>query len=108
MGFSYFLHSSFPNGALIGGFVGLVSSGASNFKKYREGKVETNDAGIAVGKEAVGTGLATGVATAAAGTFGHSLILMTGTALVVGVAVKYLWDAGLERLEEKRPETEAG
>ena len=105
MGLGYFLHSSFPNGALIGGLVGLISSGASNIKKYKDDEIESNDAGIAVGKEAVGTGVATGVATAAAGTFGHSIIIMTATALVVGVGVKYLWNAGVERMEEKRAES---
>lgn len=107
MGLSYFLHSSFPSGALIGGFVGLVSSGAANVRKYREGAIDSVDAGIAIGKEALGAGVATGVATAAAGIFGHSVILMTGTALAVGIGVKYLWNAGVEGLEEERSETVA-
>ena len=106
MGLGSFLHSSFPGGALVGGLVGLISSGAANVRKYKEGDIEPGDAGIAVGKEAVGTGVATGVATAAATTFGHSILIMTGTALVVGVAVKYLWDVGVERYEEKRSEAD--
>ncbi len=104
MGLSNFLHSSFPGGALIGGFVGLISSGAANVKKYREGDIEPGDAGVAVGKEAVGTGVATGVATAAATTFGHSILIMAVTGLVVGGAVKYLWNAGVEKYEEKHAE----
>ena len=104
MGIEYFLRSSFPNGALIGGFVGLISSGAANVKKYREGEIDSHDAGVAVGKDAISTGVSTGVATAASTIFGHSFILMAVTGLAVGVGVKYFWDAGVESFEAKRAE----
>ncbi len=92
----YFFRSS-VNSGVIGGLVGIITSGAANIKKYRNGNIDAADASIAVGKEAVGTGVATGVSAALAGTVGSSLIL----ALVIGVGVKYAWDAGVEKLEEK-------
>lgn len=46
-------------------------------------------------------GVATGFA-AAVGTVGHSLLLIGGTTLVVGISVKYIWDADVECFEEKR------
>ena len=99
--FGYFITSSFSKTSVIGGFVGLISSGASNIRKYREGEIEPSDAGVAVAKEAIGTGVATGVAAAASGILGHSLLIMGGTALAAGIGVKYLWDVGVERLEKK-------
>ena len=92
----YFFRSS-VNSGVIGGLVGIITSGAANIKQYRNGKIDAADASIAVGKEAVGTGVATGVSAALAGSVGSSLIL----ALVIGVGVKYAWDAGVEKLEEK-------
>jgi hypothetical protein len=101
MSFGYFLTSSFSRSAAIGGFVGLISSGASNVKKYKEGDTNPSDAGIEVGKDAVGTGIATGLATAASGILGHSFLLMAGTSLAVGIAAKYVWNEGMKRLDEK-------
>lgn len=106
MSFEYFLRSSFSGTAGIGGFVGLLSSGATNLKKYREGDIEPADAGIEVGKETVGTGIATGLATAASGVLGHSFLLMAGTSLAVGIGAKYLWNEGMKKLEEKRSITD--
>ena len=99
--FGYFITSSFSGTSVIGGFIGIISSGALNYKKYKHGEINTTDAGIVVGKEAVTTGLATGVATAASGILGHGLLIMGGTALAVGISAKYLLDAGVERLEKK-------
>ena len=92
----YFFRSS-VNSGVIGGLVGIMVSGAANIKDYRKGKINATDASIRVGKEAVGTGVATGVSVAVAGTVGSSLLL----ALAVGIGVKYAWDAGVERLEDK-------
>ena len=83
---------------VFGGLIDIISSGAENIKKYQKGEINAAGAGIAVGKDAIGTGVATGFATAAAGTVGgSSLLLMGGTALAVGIAVKYLWNAGVEK-----------
>ncbi len=98
--FGYFITSSFSGTSVVGGFVGAISSGAANFKKYKNGEIEPKDAGIAVGKEAVGTGVATGIGAAASGILGHGLLIMGGTALVVGIGVKYFWDMGVEKLEK--------
>lgn len=99
--FGYFITSSFSGTSVIGGFVGMISSGASNLKKYKKGEINPTDAGIAVGKEAIGTGVATGVAAAASGILGHGLLIMGGTALAVGIGVKYFWDIGVEKLEKE-------
>lgn len=92
----YFFRSS-VNSGVIGGLVGIMVSGAAQVKDYRSGKINATDASICVGKEAIGTGVATGVSAALAGTVGSSLIL----ALAIGISVKYAWDAGVERLEDK-------
>jgi len=92
----YFFRSS-VNSGVIGGLVGIMVSGAANVKNYRKGKINATDASICVGKEAIGTGVATGVSAAVAGVVGHSLIF----ALAVGIGVKYAWDAGVEKLEDK-------
>lgn len=92
----YFFRSS-VNSGVIGGLVGIMVSGAANVKDYREGKINATDASICVGKEAIGTGVATGVSAAVAGVIGHSLLL----ALAVGVGVKYAWNSGVERLEDQ-------
>lgn len=92
----YFFRSSVNTG-VIGGLVGIMVSGAAHVKDYRKGKINATDASICVGKEAIGTGVATGVSAAVAGTVGSSLLF----ALAVGIGVKYAWDAGVERLEDK-------
>ncbi|RLA49278.1 MAG: magnetic particle protein [Gammaproteobacteria bacterium] len=92
----YFFRSSINSG-VIGGLVGIMVSGAANIRDYREGKIDATDASISVGKDAIGTGVATGVSVAVAGAVGSSLLL----ALAVGIGVKYAWDAGVERLEHK-------
>jgi hypothetical protein len=97
----YFITSSFSGASVVGGFVGLISSGASNLRKYNDGEIEPKDAGIAIGKEAIGTGVATGVAVATSGILGHGLLILGGTALAVGIGVKYFWDKGVERLEKE-------
>ena len=102
MNFLYLLSGSPVRGGALGGLIGIISSGATNLKKYQKGEINATDAGIVVGKEAISTGVATGFAAAAAGTVGHSLLLIGGTTLAVGIAVKYIWDAGVERFEEKR------
>lgn len=95
MNAAHFFFRSSVNSGVIGGLVGIMVSGAANIKDYRNGKIDATDASICVGKEAIGTGVATGVSVAVAGTVGSSLLL----ALAVGIGTKYAWDAGIERLD---------
>lgn len=103
MNATHIFFRSSVNSGVIGGLVGLMVSGAANIKDYREGKVNATDASICVGKEAVGSGVATGASVAVAGVVGHSLLL----ALAVGIGVKYAWDAGIERLEDQSSSLES-
>ena len=56
---------------------------------------------MGTGKETVGAGLATAFSAVAAGAVGGGLVVSLGTALVAGVAAKYLWDAGVELVEKQ-------
>jgi hypothetical protein len=100
MSAAHFFFRSSVNSGMIGGIVGTMVSGAANLKEYKKGNIDAAEAGISVGKDAIGTGIATGVSSAIAGALGSSIIL----ALVVGIGVKYAWDAGIESLEEKPSE----
>ena len=97
MNISHYFFRSSVNSGVIGGLIGIMVSGAANIKDYRKGKINATEASIVVGKEAIGTGVATGISAAVAGAVGSSLLF----ALAVGIGVKYAWDAGVEKLEEK-------
>jgi len=99
MGAAHLLFRSPVNSGVIGGLIGIMVSGAANIREYKEGKVEAADATIRVGKDAIGTGVATGISAAVAGPVGSSLLL----ALVVGVGVKYAWDTAMEKIEDNPP-----
>ena len=103
MNATHIFFRSSVNSGVIGGLVGMMVSGAAQVKNYKAGKINATDAGICVGKEAVGSGVATGASVAVAGVVGHSLLL----ALAVGIGVKYAWDAGVEKLENKSSSLES-
>lgn len=75
-------------GAVVGGTVAT----AKDMKRVKEGEMTKTEAAADIGKEAVGTGLATAAGVAVTGLFGIGGLL--GIVSIVGVAsgTKYLWD----------------
>ena len=86
---------------ILGGIVGGAAALAKNARLLQDKKVSRTDAAIDTGKETVGAGLATAFSAVAAGAVGGGLAVSLGTALVAGVAAKYLWDAGVELVEKE-------
>ncbi len=89
--------SNLPVGAvtamgLVGAMLGGVAAAARDLRATRDGTMTRNEAMGDVVKEAVGTGLATAVGTAAGGLVFRNGALALATMAVVGVGTKYLYD----------------
>lgn len=76
-------------GAVVGGSV----AAAKDFKRVSNGEMTKGEAAADIGKEAVGTGLATAAGVAVTGLFG--LTGLIGIASIVGVSAgaKYVWNS---------------
>ncbi|THB63319.1 MAG: hypothetical protein D6E12_17245 [Desulfovibrio sp.] len=76
----------------VGAVVGGTVAAARDFKLVKEGEMTRGEAAVDVGKEAVGTGLATATGVAVVGALGVGGLL--GLAGIMGVAAgtKYLWN----------------
>jgi len=85
-----------PAATTAAGSVGVVVGGtvaaAKDFKRVSEGEMTKGEAAADIGKEAVGTGLATAAGVAVTGALGITGLL--GLASIVGVSAgaKYLWN----------------
>lgn len=76
----------------VGAVVGGTVAAAKDMKRVSEGEMTKGEAAADIGKEAVGTGLATAAGVAVTGALGITGLL--GLASIVGVSAgaKYLWN----------------
>lgn len=91
-----YLAKSVPGVGVLGGIVGGAAALAKNARLLQENRITKTEAAIDTGKETVGAGLATAFSAVAAGAIGGGLAVSLGTALIAGVAAKYLWDVGMQ------------
>lgn len=96
-----YLAQSVAGIGVLGGIVGGAATLAKNARLLQDKKISPTEAAIDTGKETVGAGVATAFSAVAAGAVGGGLVISLGTALVAGVAAKYLWDAGVELVERE-------
>ncbi len=96
-----YLAKSVPGVGVLGGIVGGAAALAKNARLLHENRITKTEAAIDTGKETVGAGLATAFSAVAAGAVGGGLAVSLGTALIAGVAAKYLWDVGMQVVEKE-------
>jgi hypothetical protein len=77
---------------LVGAMLGGVVTAARDMRKVSSGAMTRSEVAGDVIKEALGTGLATAVGTAAGGAVFRNGALALATMAVVGVGTKYLYD----------------
>ena len=77
---------------LVGAMLGGVVTAARDIRKVNSGAMTRSEVAGDVIKEALGTGLATAVGTAAGGMVFRNGPLALATMAVVGVGTKYLYD----------------
>jgi uncharacterized membrane protein YhiD involved in acid resistance len=77
---------------LVGAMLGGVVTAARDMRDVRAGTMTRSDLTGDVLKEAVGTGLATAVGTAAGAAFFRNGALALATMAAVGIGTKYLYD----------------
>ena len=77
---------------LVGAMLGGVVTAARDMRDVRAGTMDRGELLGDVVKEAVGTGLATAVGTAAGGAVFRNGALALATMAVVGIGTKYLYD----------------
>ena len=86
------------------GVLGAVITGtnamAKNAELLREGSVTSTEAAADVGKEALKNGVATAATFVAVASFGGELLVSVGLTLVIGTALKYVWDRGYDAIDE--------
>jgi hypothetical protein len=96
-----YLAKSVPGIGILGGIVGGAAALAKNARLLKEKRITGTEAAIDTGKETVGAGLATAFSAVAATAVGGGLVVSLGTAIIAGVAAKYVWDRGVERVEQE-------
>ncbi|EFL51200.1 hypothetical protein DesfrDRAFT_2145 [Solidesulfovibrio fructosivorans JJ]] len=77
---------------LVGGLLGGIVTAARDMREVRAGSMARAEVAGDVLKEAVGTGLATAVGTAAGGLVFRNGALALATMAAVGIGTKYLYD----------------
>lgn len=104
MNLVHFLSHSTANIGAIGALVGGTAAAAKNIKDYNEGVIDKKEAVIDTGKETVGAAVATAAGAAAAGVVGSSVLVSVVAVITVGTGAKYLWDKGVEQVEDRLAE----
>lgn len=90
---------AFRGVGLIGALAGGSSVAARVYSRHRSGKrIDTVQAIRVVGKEAVGTGVATAAGMTAVAILGRSLFPPIATALLAATAAKFLYDHLMRRV----------
>lgn len=93
-----------PHAALamggVGAIIGGSASAARNLRKVREGELGKEEAIRDIVRDAAGSGLATGVATAAVGVIGGTGILSILGLLTIATGAKYIWDGAAKKPEK--------
>ncbi len=84
-------------GAIVGGSVTL----AKHLPALKDGSADNRAVAIETGREAAGAGVATAVATYAAGVIGGGLLVSVGTAVAVAAVGKLAFDRGVDYIAEK-------
>ncbi|MEE9545619.1 MAG: magnetosome protein MamC [Rhodospirillales bacterium] len=102
-----FLARSVPGVGVLGGIVGGAAALAEGLKAKERGEVDSRQVAASTVKEAAGAGAATAFSAFAAGLVGGGLVVSLATAFTAAVAGKYVWDRGMDCLQEKYGETEA-
>lgn len=96
-----YLAKSVPGVGIIGAVVGGAAAMAKNAHLLKDGKITGREAAIDTGKETVGAGLATAFSAVVVGAVGGGLVLSLGVAVAAGIAGKYVWDRGVEYVEDQ-------
>jgi len=91
-----FLSDSTASIGAIGALVGGTAAAAKNIKDYNAGIIDKQEAAVDTGKETVGAAVAT-----AAGVVGSSVLVSVFAVITVGTGTKYLWDKGVEQIEDR-------
>ena len=86
---------------VLGGIISGTNAVAKNTEKVRVGSATQTEAAIDVGKEVLKNGVATAATFAVVASLGGELLVSVGVTLVVGTALKYLWDRGYEVVDEQ-------
>lgn len=101
MNLVHFLSHSTANIGAIGALVGGTAAAAKNIKDYNAGIIDKQEAAVDTGKETVGAAVATAAGAAAAGVVGSSVLVSVFAVITVGTGTKYLWDKGVEQIEDR-------
>ncbi|HIJ92944.1 MAG TPA: magnetosome protein MamC [Rhodospirillales bacterium] len=102
-----FLAKSVPGIGVLGSIVGGAGVLVQGLKAKERGEVDPRQVAASTVKEATGAGAATAFSAFAMGVVGGGLVVSLATAFTAAVAGKYVWDRGMDCLEEKYEESKA-